>query len=108
MMGVSARDMRLRVDRSYVERLLLATEPHALDPDHHRPPLQPLHGHRDDAGRWTVGTDEAQRPRAPSISGCHAARMSLRRWSSSQQSTSSAPSTTVSMSSGFPSVRRIS
>lgn len=61
VLDVDQAAARLGVDRSYVKRLLLATERHALDPDRHRPPLQPLHGHRDDAGRWTVGADELDR-----------------------------------------------
>ena len=52
---------RLGVDRSYVKRLLLATERHTLDPDQHRQPLQPLHGHRNDAGRWRVDANEVER-----------------------------------------------
>ena len=51
----------LGVDPSYVKRLLLATERHTRDPEHHPSPMQPFHGVRDGAGRWQVEPSEAQR-----------------------------------------------
>ena len=52
---------RLSLDRSYVKRVLLATERHELDPTKQRAPIQPLHGVRDGARRWQVETSEVER-----------------------------------------------
>ncbi len=61
VLDVDQAAARLGTDRSYVKRLLLATERHAIDPELHRRPLQPLHGRRDEAGRWTVTLEELER-----------------------------------------------
>ena len=52
---------RLGVDRSYVKRLLLATERQELDPTNQPAPIQPLHGVREGAGRWRVDSSEVER-----------------------------------------------
>ena len=60
-LDVTTAAARLGVDPSYVKRLLLATERHTEDPEHHRAPIQPLYGERDGDGRWRVESSEIQR-----------------------------------------------
>ena len=60
-LNVQEAAARLGFDPSYVKRLLLATERNADDPQHHRQPLQPLHGVRDGNGRWQVASSEIDR-----------------------------------------------
>ena len=58
MLGVTDAAALLGLDRSYVKRVLLATERHGADPSRHRRPVQPLDGVRDAHGRWLVDRAE--------------------------------------------------
>ena len=60
-LGIANAAAILGLDRSYVKRLLLATERHATDPSGHPSPVQPLLGVRDGQGRWLVERAELDR-----------------------------------------------